>query len=362
MRKSRIPLLLVLISMSVALTACTGAIPDRSWPESLVVDNTIYTASQSYIFAVDGETGKELDPKRFPKDAEGATAFGSTPSLIDDQLYIGDYASQLRIVAKNLSSQSAIVKDATGRFLSSPVAFGDLILAANADHNLYAFDKSLKLKWKFTAKNSIWTKPVIFDDLIFVSSTDKSVYALKQNASKDGVDVVWSKDLGGSVFFSQTIDENGILYIGTLNNELFAIDAKSGNINWQVKTAGTVWAPVVVLGDRLFAGDQSGKIFALNIKDGSQVWEYDAGSPVIGGVAVRETSLFAGTQKGQAICISKEDNPANRMLWTKEVGGKLYSTPVFTQSYVVFGGMEGDNTLTAIKFNGDSGWTFKPSK
>jgi outer membrane protein assembly factor BamB len=362
MQKSKIPLFLVFILMAMLLSACSGVMPDKSWPENLVVGDTIYSAAHTFVYAVDAQTGKEKDPKRFPKDAEGSTAFGSAPVLIDNNFYITDYASQIRIVSEDLSTQSKIIKDASGRFLSSMTLFGDSILAANSDHHLYAYDKELRIKWKFAAKNGIWTKPVVYEDLIFVSSLDKTVYALRQNASQDGVEVVWSKEVGGSVFFSQAIDEKGNLYVGTLNNELFAFDAKSGKINWQVKTEGTVWSPVTINGDRLYAGDQSGKIFALDTKNGSQVWTYDAASPVIGGLALKDQNLYAGTQSGQALCLSAEDKPQNRVLWTKEVGGKLYSTPVFTQEYVVFGVYEGDKTLAAFKFNGDAGWEFKPSK
>lgn len=362
MHKSKFLLIPIFLLLAVTLSACSGAIPDKSWEESLVVDQTIYTASGSYVYAINADTGKELDPRRYPEKAEGSSAFGSTPVLMGDQLLVSDYASQLHLLTTDLKAQSKIVKDATGRFISSPTVTDEQILAANADHNLYAYDKELKLKWKFSAKNSIWAKPIVYEGLIFVSSLDKSVYALRENSNKDGVDVVWTKDLGGAVFLSQAIDDNGNLFVGTLSNEVFSIDAKTGKVNWQVKTSGTVWSPVVIKGDRLYAGDQSGKIFSLKKNDGSLAWEYDAGSPVIGSVTLYDDRLFAGTQKGEALSIAIDDNPKSRLLWTQTVGGKLYSTPVLTDKYVVFGSYENDKTLVAYKFNGDAGWTFTPSK
>lgn len=362
MQKSKFILIPIFLLLAVTLSACSGAIPDKSWPESLVVDKTIYTASGSFVHGVNAETGKELNPKQFPEKAEGGMAFGAAPVLMGDQLLVGDYASHLRLLSSDLKSESKSVKDATGRFISSPTITEDKILVANADHNLYAYDKDLNLKWKFQAKNSIWTRPVVYEDMIFVASLDKYVYALRENDSKDGSDVVWSKDLGGAVFLSLAIDEKGNLYIGTLNNEIFSIDTKTGKINWQVKTSGTVWSPLVIKDERLYGGDQSGKIFALNKNDGSMVWEYEAGSPVIGSVTLYDDRLFAGTQNGEALSIAIADEPKSRLLWTQNVGGKLYSTPVLTDKYVVFGSYESDKTLVAYKFNGDAGWTFTPSK
>ncbi len=368
MHKRKIPLIFLVLLLSIILTGCTGAIPERSWPASLVVDDTIYTASQTFVFAVDADSGKEDADKgdteklRYPKDAESGTTFGNAPLLLDDQLYISDYGSQIRTISKDLRSVGKIVKDASGRFLSSPVFFNDLILASNSDGKLYAYNKDLSLRWTFSDGNGFWTQPVTYEDMIFVSSIDKSVYALKENAAGDGADVVWKKELGSSVFFSQAIDEKGNLYIGTLNNELFSFDSTTGSVNWQVQTAGTVWSPVIIKDNRIFAGDQSGKIFALDTTDGHLVWEYDALSPVIGSVAVRENSLYAGIGNGDALCLSIEDKPESRLLWSKNVGGKLYSTPVFTDKYVVFGVTDGDKTLAAFAFSGDTGWTFKPSK
>lgn len=368
MHKSKTPLILTILLLTVLLTGCTGAIPQRSWPASLVVGDTIYTAAQTFVYAVDAESGREDADKgdteklRYPKEAENGTTFGNAPLLLADTLIVSDYGSHIRMISKNLRSVEKIATDGTGRFLSSPVLFNDLILVSNSDGKLYAYTKDLKLKWTFTAGDGFWTNPAIFEDMIFLSSVDKTTYALKENSSGDGADVVWTKELDGSVFFSQAIDEKGNLYIGTLNNELLSLDAKTGDVNWKVQTAGTVWSPVVVNEGRVFGGDQAGKIFSLDSSTGSLIWEYDAMSPVIGSVAIRENRLFAGTGSGDALCLSTEDKPETRLLWSKNVGGKLYSTPVFTEKYAVFGVIDGDMTLAAFAFSGDTGWTFKPSK
>jgi outer membrane protein assembly factor BamB len=358
MHKSKISLFFVFILLALLLTACSGVPMSSGWPMSLVDGKTIYTASGSHIYAVNVDTGKEQTPRRFPEKVEGATVFGSAPILVDGYLFAGDYNNHLWKIPTSFVQEEWKKNDSTGRFIASPELFGELILAPNADHNLYAYDSKGIVKWKFTASNGLWTKPSISGDLIIVSSMDKKVYALRQNTNKDGVDVVWSKDLGGSVLFSQALGEDGNLYIGTLNNELFSIEAASGKVNWQVKTAGTVWSPVVVGKDKIYAGDQSGKIFALNTKDGSQAWEVNAESAVIGGLTLTDKGLFAGTEKGTALCLSVDGTK----IWTETVGGKLYSTPVISGDYVIFGVFEGDKTLAAYYQDGRSAWTFTPSK
>lgn len=385
--KKRIFPVTILLLLAVVLSACsTGAMPDRTWPESLVDGETIFLANHSYIYAVDishfvendkarEHTGfGDKDKLRFPKDPEGNTNFGSAPVKLGDNLLLTDYSGNIRLISGSITGNSTSVlskkSDATGRFLSSATVAGDLILAANADHKLYAYDKDLKeLKWVFDeAKDSIWTRPVVVGDLIFVASIDRTVYAIRQNAKGDGYEKVWSDNTGGPVFFSLTADEDGNLYVGTLNNELISYDTKTGKRNWTVTTNGTVWSPVVVKGDRIFGGDQSGMIFSLNKSDGSTVWDFNVMSPVIGSVALDDTTVYAGTFDGRAICLSKDDKSDNRETCTKKVGGKLLSTPVFAGEYVVFGVVDGDKLLAGFKVANITNqtdkpdWTFNPSK
>jgi len=358
MQKRFFPLIFLILTLVLLLTACSGVPVAAGWPASTVVDKTIYTSSGQYIYAVDAETGMQVPNKRWPEKAENGKVFSSAPLLLSDgKLVVGDYNSQLNLLDPASPTSKTFPKDATGRYIASPIQVGDLILAPNSDHTLYAYDENGNVKWKFSeAKNNLWSQPVTDGTTVFVASMDKSVYAI--DPTQKGK-VLWSKDLGGSVMFSLALAKDGSLYIGTLNNELFSIDSTTGKINWQVKTTGAIWSPVLVQDETIYAGDQSGKVFALSTKDGSTVWQIEAGSPVIGGLALSEGSLFVGTEKGDAICVSTSGTKT----WTTTVGGKLYSTPVTSGSSVIFGVFEGDKTLAALdEKNGTLVWGFTPAK
>ncbi|GAP20043.1 PQQ-binding-like beta-propeller repeat protein [Leptolinea tardivitalis] len=371
MHKRRISLLLLFVTFSFLLSACGGTPAPASWPESLVVDkatlqklttdqaiadkqvDTLFVSSGSFVYAINAETGQEIG--RYPEKAEGTNMYASAPALLNGSLYVGDYSSQFHSIDPTTRLQKWVKKDATGRFIASPVMIDDLILAPNADGHLYAYNSNGEVRWKFAASNGIWSTPVTDGKTVFISSMDRKLYAIDPGAEGK---VLWTVDLGGSVVFSQVLGKDGNLYIGTLNNEIFSIASDSGKINWQVKTSGGVWSPVVVDNDKIFAGDQSGKVFALSSKDGSKIWETDAGSPVVGGLALTDKGLFVGTQNGDALCISVN----GQKVWTQTVGGKLYATPVVSGNNVIFGVFEGDKSLAALDENGKLVWTFTPSK
>jgi outer membrane protein assembly factor BamB len=359
MYKRKSTLIVLIVVLSALLAGCTGGTTaPAGWPTSLVVDKTIFTASGSHVYAVNAETGVET--WRFPVKPEGTIIFGAAPILVGGQLIAGDYEFRLHSLNPDSGGEIWVNKDATGRWIGSPLAVGDLILAPNADHNLYAINSNGIVQWKFTAKNGLWNQPVTDGKSVFVSSMDKNLYALNPKTGK----VLWSVELGGSVLFSQTLGDDGILYIATINKEILAISPDSGKIIWKAKTNGVVWEPVAVKDGTLYAGDQSGKVFALSTKDGSKTWEIDTGGSVIGGPVLTEKGLYFGTgfvngeNPGEAMLVST----GGQKVWSQPVGGKLYSRPVVSGNLVVFGVFEGDITLAALDENGKIVWNFTPSK
>jgi outer membrane protein assembly factor BamB len=358
MQKRKITLVVLIAILAALLAGCTGVAAPSGWPGSLAVDNTIFTASGAHIYAVNAETGTQK--WLYPLTPDGARVFGTAPYLVDGQLIAGDYSFTLHSLNPDSGGEIWSNNDAKGRWIGAPIAVDGLILAPNADHNLYAINAKGVVQWTFTAKNGLWNQPVTDGKSVFVSSMDKNLYALDPKNGK----VKYSVELGGSVMFSQTLGDDGILYIGTINNEILAISPDSGKILWKAKTGGTVWEPVVVKDGSLYGGDQSGKLFALSTKDGSKVWELEAGGTIIGGPVLTDKGLYFGNgyvngeKPGEAMLVST----SGQKIWSQEVGGKLYSRPVTSGNLVIFGVFEGEKTLAALDENGKIVWSFTPSK
>jgi outer membrane protein assembly factor BamB len=368
MQKRKISTIIFITILTSLLAGCSGAgATPTGWPGNLAVGETIYTASGAHVYKLSIDNTKTpptvKEDWRYPLKPEGTKVFGASPIVNGDQVIAGSYDFQLHSIniSDGIEKAGWPYKDAKGRWIGSPIVVDGLILAPNADHNLYALDSNGVLQWTFPAKNGLWNQPVTDGKSIFVSSMDKNLYALDP---KQKGKVIWTQELGGAVLFSQTLGDDGILYIGTINNEILAISSDSGKILWKAKTAGTVWEPVVVKDGTLYAGDQTGKLFALSTKDGSKIWELEAGGTIIGGPVLTDKGLYFGTgyvngeKPGEAMLVST----SGQKVWSTEVGGKLYSRPVVSGNLIVFGVFEGDKTLSALDENGKIVWSFTPSK
>jgi outer membrane protein assembly factor BamB len=63
----------------------------------------------------------------------------------------------------------------------------------------------------------VWSSPAIAGGLVYVGSCDDSVYALNANTGA----IVWSYATGNAIFSSPAVS-NGVVYVGCLNAPLFA--------------------------------------------------------------------------------------------------------------------------------------------
>lgn len=115
--------------------------------------------------------------------------------------------------------------------------------------------------------------------VLYVGSRDGSLLALDQASGK----IVWEVPLGGAVsseLVLTTLPEpdaapNGILLVGTDNGELAAVDVASRRVRWRYRTDGKIRAaPVVVEGVVYFVNSRD-QLYALDVRTGDWRWQYE---------------------------------------------------------------------------------------
>ncbi|MHA3977765.1 outer membrane protein assembly factor BamB family protein [Halovulum sp. GXIMD14794] len=106
---------------------------------------------------------------------------------------------------------------------------------------------------------------------------------------------------------------NGIMYVTTSFNHVYALDARTGRQIWHHKHAmgpvttyccGPNNRGVAVAGDKVFMGTLDAKLVALDAKTGKQVWETQIAEPELGysetmAPTVVENMVLIGTNGGE---------------------------------------------------------------
>jgi outer membrane protein assembly factor BamB len=121
------------------------------------------------------------------------------------------------------------------------------------------------------------------------------------SSSVSGLTLKWSYLTGGTVGTPTVV--GGVVYVGSSNHNIYALDATTGVLRWSYATGGTVSSAHVVNGV-VYVGSSfpDNHLYALDAKTGSFKWSFDAGGSV-GSPAV-----------GTASCTSQAAAPCTR--WT----------------------------------------------
>jgi len=165
-----------------------------------------------------------------------------------------------------------------GESQSAPALASDGTLYVGAGENLYALDAgdgSIKPAWPFTAGGIIKASPRVdgVDGTVYVGSLDHSLYAVTPDAVQK-----WRLETGGEIVSSVTLDEERVLYFGSMDGVLYAVNAPNGSVKWTFPANGGIAKAPVLAGNHTlyFTTVTSNQVYAIprgNEGPGKQVWE-----------------------------------------------------------------------------------------
>ena len=236
MKNFRIPIIILsLVVFGGILSACSGGAAPGSWP-AMTIDpekKLAYVANGAQVAAVDLTNGTEK--WRFPAQVQRNQIFNALPAITEDgQIIVGSYDELLFSINEN-GQQNWVFDGATNRYYGGALAAGGKIFAPNIDYNLYTLSSTGGREWVFEAGNALWSAPVTDGETLFISSLDHKLYAVDMQTGQQ----IWvTEDLQGALASSPILTEDGILYVGTLGNEMLAIDSSNGKINWRSPVQG----------------------------------------------------------------------------------------------------------------------------
>ncbi len=117
----------------------------------------------------------------------------------------------------------------------------------------------LQLLWKFKTGGPLSASPVIANGILYIGSADGKMYAL--DAKK--WDIKWVYNAGSSIRFSAVV-WGGQVYFNTRNNKFYALDADSGELVWDFKSQGWMDSPPVVFEGIVYTGAYPSRIYMLD--------------------------------------------------------------------------------------------------
>jgi len=155
------------------------------------------------------------------------------------------------------------------------------------------------VEWTYETGPIVKSSPTVADGTVFVGSVDNSVYAL--DAANGGVQ--WTYKTGESVNSSPTV-AGGTVFVGSEDNSVYALDAGSGEVEWAfTQPSGSVNSSPTVVGGTVYVGSRDKTLYALDAATGEQEWAFtqplgsvDSSPTVVDGtvyVGSKDDTLYA---------------------------------------------------------------------
>jgi outer membrane protein assembly factor BamB len=330
-----------------------------------------YFAYGTQVYALDTKNGSLL--WRFPQEGSSSIQFYAAPEVSDNLVIVGDYTSNLYAVDRENGFEKWQFNDAEDRYIASSLSYNETVYAPNTDYYLYALDENGDLLWRFKTKGPNWSKPLADESYLYLTSMDHYLYALNLSyantdltADEDGNQTlvstpVWSLDLESAIV-SNPVMEDGILYVGTVDGILYAVDLEKQSVLWKFTVedeVASIWGTPVITSDAVFFGDEGGNIYAIDKQDGNALWPspFAAGSSVIAsGVGIDGKAVFAASD-GKIFSIDASKEP--KTLTTLDA--TLNAPLGYANEKIIIAPASSDALVEAIDTNGSEVWTYSPT-
>ena len=65
-----------------------------------------------------------------------------------------------------------------------------------------------------------------------------------------------------------------MIYFGSINQNVYALDASTGDELWSYTTGGPVESSPAVVNGVVYVGSQDHNLYALNARTGAKLWSY----------------------------------------------------------------------------------------
>jgi outer membrane protein assembly factor BamB len=183
------------------------------------------------------------------------------------------------------------------RVLSSPVSSDGVVYFGSDDGRVYAVTQATGRQLWMTATNGpVSSTPAVRDGVVYATSYDGRLYALDARTGArrwtfrtQGERRFEAKGLHGfqparqtffdpfDVFLSSPAVERGVVFFGSGDGRVYAVDAASGEERWHAQTGDVVHASPAVAGGLVYVGSWDGDLYALDAATGQERWRFHGG-------------------------------------------------------------------------------------
>jgi outer membrane protein assembly factor BamB len=227
----------------------------------------------------------------------------------------------------------------------------------------FAHTPPFKRLWSVKGRKLLEFPPVIAYGRLYFSNIDGLFFAVDAETGQ----IEWQRDLGYTSAASPAVGE-GVVYQPLMNPRgkdrgpesgvLVAMDARTGKDIWRFQ-AGAVESSPLLLDGTLYFGTFDDRLYALDAESKEVLWSFKTGDDVKGGPAYADGVVYTGSYDGKVYAV---DARTGKQRWSRESQGGLlgagnfYAGPTVAYGRVYIGNTDGKVYAFGAK-SGDLLWS-----
>ena len=219
--------------------------------------------------------------------------------------------------------------------------------------------------WEYQAGANIMSSPAVFEDIVYFGSRDNKVYALNARTG----DFLWSYTTAGWIDSGLAVSSSAV-YVSSKDGYLYALNRLTGAHFWKKSLGALSISSPLIFDGKIFvgAGAPEKKLKVFNASDGNLLAEYSAQQSVDSAPSAKDNMVYFGANDGKIYAINKNtyflewEYPTtggrSSINAVAVSSGNLYVVPGYDEKIpLVFNALTGDllNNLTE-PFSESASW------
>ena len=200
----------------------------------------------------------------------------------------------------------------------APRALGDTAMFRGDAQHSGVYERALsnfeRVKWKFHTGGPVSSSPAVADGMVYVGSADGNLYALDRSTGA----LRWKFATKSRVVSSPAV-ANGMVFFGSYDGTFYAVDGRSGALKWKFSTGGerrfegthlhgsqpiaetmpdvfdVYLSSPTIWHGSVYFGSGDGNVYALDGSSGAMKWSFKTGNVVHASPAIADGTLFVGS-------------------------------------------------------------------
>jgi eukaryotic-like serine/threonine-protein kinase len=192
---------------------------------------------------------------------------------------------------------------------------------------------NMSLKWEYPSDGSIYSSPVVSDGVVYFGSDDNNVYAVDADTGA----LEWTFTTGDLVRSSASV-VGGVVYIGSDDNNVYALNAATGAKIWSFAAADDIeLSSPLVTGGKVYVGSLDGNVYALDSNTGAKLWSVNTWA-ARGSFSISGSTVYVGSDKSTLFALDADTGATK---WTATTGDRIKTTPTVFDGVVYVGSDDG---------------------